>query len=167
MLSNSVYPEAFPIDHDYEFQLSTRELTLKVKVPEPGVVPAIKEYKYVKAKVEITSTVLTLKANKSRYTDAVWQVAMRTLHEVFEADRAGKIYSIALTVGVDRTAPATGRPETVPLVLVAADRTTFNEFDLANVVPEATLAHLGASMSKSPFDLMPADTSRGVRVQGQ
>lgn len=167
VLSNSVYPEAFPIDHDYEFQLSTRELTLKVTVPEPGVVPAIKEYKYVKAKDEITSTVLPLKANKSRYTDAVWQVAMRTLHEVFEADRAGKIHSIALTVGVDRTAPATGRPETVPLVLVAADRTTFNEFDLANVVPEATLAHLGASMSKSPFDLMPADTSRGVRVQGQ
>jgi restriction system protein len=94
-------------------------------------------------------------------------VAVRTLHEVFEADRAGKIHSIALTVGVDRVAPATGLPETVPLVLVAADRETFTGFDLANVMPWATLDHLGAALSKSPFDLSPADTSRGVRQRGQ
>ncbi len=62
------------------------------------------------------------KAQKDRYADAVWQVAVRTLHEVFEADRAGKIHSIALTVGVDRLAPATGLPETVPLAWSSADR---------------------------------------------
>ena len=167
VLSNSVYPEAFPVAHDYEFQLSTRELTLRLTVPEPANVPTVKEYKYVKAKDEITSTSLTLKESKARFADAVRQVALRTLHEVFEADRAGKIHSIALSVGVDRTAPATGIPETVPLVLVAADRETFSQFDLANVVPEATLTHLGAAVSKSPFDLVPADTSRGVRVQGR
>jgi restriction system protein len=51
----------------------------------------------------------------------------------------------------------------VPLVVVAADRETFNKFDLSNVVPKATLEHLGAALSKSPFDLTPADTSLGVR----
>lgn len=92
---------------------------------------------------------------------------MRTLHEVFEADRARKINSVALTVGVNRVAPATGLPETVPLVAAATDRKAFEEFDLANVVPRATLEHLGAAMSKSPFDLTPADTSPGVRVRGK
>ncbi len=67
---------------------------------------------------------------------------------------------------MDRIAPATGLPETVPLVVVAADRETFSEFDLANVVPHATLTHLGAALSKSPFDLTPADTGRGVRRPG-
>jgi restriction system protein len=166
-LSNSVYPEVFPVGHDYHFKLDTRELTLTATVPEPSAIPAVKEYKYVKAKDEITSTSLPVKAQKDRYANAVWQVAVRTLHEVFEADRAGKVHSISLTVGVDRIAPATGRPETVPLVVVAADRETFGGFDLANVVPQATLTHLGAAMSKSPFDLSPADTSRGVRVRGQ
>jgi restriction system protein len=55
----------------------------------------------------------------------------------------------------------------VPLVVVAADRTTFSAFDLANVVPAATLDHLGAAVSKSPFDLTAADTSRGVRQRNQ
>ncbi|WP_199286838.1 hypothetical protein [Nocardioides houyundeii] len=167
VLSNSVYPDVFPVEHDHSFDLASRELTLQVAIPEPSTVPSVKEYRYVKAKDEITASPLTAKAQKDRYTAAVHQVAVRTLHEVFEADRAGKIHSVALTVGVNRVAPATGQPEYVPLVMVAADRETFNSFDLANVVPSATLDHLGAAVSKSPFDLTPANTSRGVRQRGQ
>lgn len=167
VLSNSVYPDAFPVEHDFEFSITSRELTLTVTVPEPSTVPAVKEYKYVKARDEITSTPLPVREQKERYANAVWQVAVRTLHEVFEADRQGKIHSISLTVGVETIAPATGQPITVPLVVVAADRDTFTAFDLANVVPKATLEHLGAAVSKSPFDLTPADTSRGVRARGR
>ena len=36
-------------------------------------------------------------------------------------------------------------------------------FDLHNIVPEATLQHLGASLSKSPYDLVSIDATRGVR----
>lgn len=167
VLSNSVYPDAFPVEHDHSFDLSSRELTLQVNIPEPSTLPSVKEYRYVKAKDEIAATQLTAKAQKDRYISAVHQVVVRTLHEVLEADRAGKIHSIALTAGVNRVAPATGLPEYVPLAVVAADRETFNSFDLANVVPAATLDHLGAAVSKSPFDLTPADTSRGVRQRGK
>ena len=167
VLSNSVYPDTFQVEHEHSFDLISRELTLQVNIPEPSTVPSVKEYRYVKAKDEITASQLTAKAQKDQYTAAVHQVAVRTLHEVFEADRAGKIHSVALTVGVNRVAPATGQLEYVPLTIVAADRETFNSFDLANVVPAATLDHLGAAVSKSPFDLTPADTSRGVRQRGQ
>jgi restriction system protein len=53
------------------------------------------------------------------------------------------------------------------MVIVAADRQTFSHFDLTNVVPRATLEYLGAAVSKSPFDLTPADTSHGVRARKQ
>jgi restriction system protein len=167
VLSNSIYPDSFPVSYDHTFDLGSRELTLAVIVPEPSSIPAVKEYRYVKAKDEIASTALPVREQKERYANAVWQVAVRTMHEIFEADRAGKVRSIALTVGASRIAPATGRPEDIPLVIVAADRDTFGSFDLANVVPQATLTHLGAALSKSPFDLTPADTSVGVRVQGR
>lgn len=166
VLSNSVYPDAFPVDYDYYFDLSTRELTLSVTVPEPSALPSVKEYRYVKAKDEIVATQLTAKAQKDRYASAVHETAVRTLHEVFEADRAGKIRSVALTVGVNRVAPATGLPESVPLVQAAAGREAFDAFDLSQVVAVETLKHLGAALSKSPFDLVPADTGRGVRQRG-
>jgi restriction system protein len=167
VLSNSIYPDAFPVVFDHKFDIGTRELTLRVTVPGPGVVPAVKEYRYVKARDEIVASALPAKQQKERYAGAVWQVALRTLHEIFEADRAGKIRSAALVVSTSHIAPATGRPEEVPLAIVAADRDTFLTFDLAHVVPQSTLAHLGAALSKSPFDLTPADTSAGVRVQGR
>jgi restriction system protein len=47
-------------------------------------------------------------------------------------------------------------------VATAAERDAFMALDLSNVVPAATLDHLGASMSKNPFGLLPAKTS-GVR----
>jgi restriction system protein len=165
VLSNSVYPEAFPVDYDHHFDLATRELVLMVAVPPPSAVSVVKEYKYIKARDEIISTVLPVKAQKDRYSGAVTQVALRALHEIFKADRGGKIHSIALTVGTEALSPATGLRETVPLVIVAADRDTFSRFDLSNVVPQATLEHLGAAVSKSPSDLAPADTSRGVRAR--
>lgn len=167
ILSNSLYPAVFPVEHDHVFNLATRELSLEVSVPEPSSIPSVKAYRYVRAKDEITSTSLPVREKKERYANAVWQVAVRCLHEVFEADRAGKVHSIALAVGVDTIDTATGRPTTVPLVFVAADRETFNSFDLTKAVPRDTLGYLGAAMSKSPFDLVPADTSRGVRVRGQ
>jgi len=163
VLANSVYPDSFPVEHEHTFDLTTRELTMSVFVPEPSALPSVKEYRYVKAKDEIVATQLSAKAQKDRYSSAVYEVALRTLHEIFEADRAGKIQSVALTLGVNRVAPATGRPETVPLVQVAAARETFSELNLADVVAVETLKHLGAALSKNPFDLIPADISRGVR----
>jgi restriction system protein len=63
VLSNSVYPDAFPISRDHEFDLSNRELRLTVTVPPPSDVPAVKEYKYVRAKDEITGTLLEFQEN--------------------------------------------------------------------------------------------------------
>ena len=166
-MSSSVYPESLPVAHEHRFDLATRELALVVRVPHPSRITTVRDYRYVKAKDEIVPAALPMREQKERYASAVSQVAVRSLHEVFEADRAGRIHSIALTVSTDHTEPATGLPVTVPLVIVAADRESFTGFDLANVVPAATLAHLGAAVSKSPVDLVPADASRGVRARGR
>ncbi len=163
VLSNSVYPECFPIEHDFTFDLTSRELTLKVVAPPPSTIATVKEYKYVQAKDEITETVVPAKELKDRYASAIAQTAVRSTHEVFESDRAGKILTIALTVVVAHLDPGTGLDVESPLVAVAADRSTFASFDLANVVPSATLQHLGGLISKSPFDLTAVDMSKGVR----
>jgi restriction system protein len=89
-------------------------------------------------------------------------VALRSIHEVFEADRRGLIKTISLTVGTETIDPATGRHTYVPFVVVGAEREAFLTFDLSAVVPESTLSHLGAAVSKNPYALAPADTT-GVR----
>lgn len=163
VLANSVYPEHFPVDHDFAFEPSTAELMMRVLVPPPSKLPDIKAYKYTKSNDKITHTTLSQKACKDRYANAVHQVALRSLHEVFEADRRGLIKTISLEVGTETTDPATGKPAYIPFVAVAAERNTFMEFDLSAVVPAATLDHLGASVSKNPLGLVAAD-STGIRT---
>jgi restriction system protein len=162
VLSSSVYPEQFPVQHSFTFDPSTAELALRCLVPGPDRIPATKAYKFAKAADEVTETALPQKATKDRYAGAVNQVALRSLHEVFEADRRALIRSISLEVGTETIDPATGVNTYVPFVAVGADRGTFTGFDLAAVVPAATLTHLGASVSKNPLGLAPADVS-GIR----
>jgi restriction system protein len=162
VLANSVYPEHFDVEHEPTFDPSSAELQLKVLIPGPGTLPTIKAHRYVKATDQIAELEQTQKDSKARYASVVDQIALRTLHEVFEADRRGLIRSISLEVGTDATSPATGKSVYVPLVGVAATRDRFVEIDLSAVVPRATLDHLAAVVSRSPFDLVPASTS-GVR----
>jgi restriction system protein len=163
VLSNSVYPEVFPVEHDFEFDSELKEMQLTLLVPPPDALPSEKEYKYVKAKDQITATAQPKRDVKERYSDAVYQTALRALHEIFEADRAGHINTIALTVATDGIDPATGLSKRTSLVAVGVERAAFVSFDLANIVPLATLQHLGASVSKNPYDLVGIDGSQGVR----
>ncbi len=162
VLANSIYPEHFPVGHEADFDPATAELTMSVMIPPPDAVPSTKAFKYVKARDEITETALSQKACKDRYLGAVQTVTLRTLHEIFEADRRGLIKTIALEVGTHTIDPATGQPAHILFAAVGAERDAFMEIDLSGVVPAATLEHFGAAVSKNPYGLIAVDPS-GVR----
>lgn len=162
VLASSVYPEWLSITHNAEFDPADAELKMRVLVPGPDAVPAIKHYKYVKATDEIAPVAATQKDAKERYAGLVNNVALRSMHEVFEADRRALIRSISLEVGTETISPATGQGIYVPFVAVAASREEFAKIDLSAVVAAATLEHLGAAVSKNPLALTPISAS-GVR----
>lgn len=162
VLSNSAYPQHFQVTHEFEFDPSTAELRLQVRVPGPSDVPEIKAYKYTKASDEITSTSLSQKECRERYAGAIHQVALRSFHEVFESDRRGLIKTISLEVGSNTIDPATGQPTYIPFVIAAAEREAFLAFDLSAVMPALTLGKLGAAVSKNPYGLVPVERA-GVR----
>lgn len=163
VLGNSVYPDGFDVQHAFEFDAELRELTLMVTIPGPEGVPTTKTFKFTKSTDEITATDLPQKTQKDRYASIVHQVALRTLHEVFEADRRGLIQTLSLTVIAESLDPAVGQMKATPLAAVAVDRAQFEAIELANVVPQAALDHLGALLSKNPLGLVAIDTSKGVR----
>jgi restriction system protein len=162
VLANSVYPEGFTVEHEAQFEPGTAELALRVLIPSPDQISTIKSYKYFKASDEITPAALAQKEAKDRYAGIVHQVALRTLHEIFEADRRALIQSIGLEVGTQTINPATGNETYIPFAALGVSREAFSGIDLSAVVPAATLEHLGAAVSKNPLGLTPANVS-GVR----
>jgi restriction system protein len=163
VFGNSVYPDVISVDVDHSYRADEKELELAVHLPSPGDIPSARSYRYVKAKDEIVETSQTAKEQRDRYTNLVFGIVLRTLHEVWESDRLGHVDTIALTAGVDHIDPATGRMKTTPLVAVAVDRSEFEAIDLAHVTPAETLKHLKAVVSKNPHALAPIELTSGVR----
>ena len=69
---------------------------------------------------------------------------------------------MSLEVGTETTEPATGLEKFILFVATAAERDEFLTYNLSAVDPAATLAHLGASISKNPYGLV-STNSKGVR----
>lgn len=162
VLSNSVYPDHFPVTHEFKFDPETAELDLRVEMPEPSQLPTMKAYKYAKASDEIVATSLSQKESRERYASAVHQIALRSFHEVFEADRRGLIRTASLEVGTTAIDPGTGQRGYIPFVVAAAERDAFIAFNLSAVVPAMTLERLGAAVSRNPYALAPAERT-GIR----
>lgn len=165
VFGNSVYPAEWPWPPAYTYDVSTRELTIKLEFPAPRHLPTVRHYKYVRASDEITSTTQTQKEQKERYAALVNNMTLRTLHEVWEADRDRKIDSISLVGSVSHVDPATGKDTMTPLIAIAVDRATFEEIDLRRVAPAETIRHLGAVVSKNPHALTPIKLTSGVRTR--
>lgn len=164
VFGNSVYPTDWPWPPAYTYDADTRELTVELEFPSPDQLPSQRAYKYVRASDEITSTSQTQKEQKDRYAALVNNMTLRTLHEVWESDRRGKVDSISLIGSVSHVDPATGKDTATPLVAVAVGRAAFADLDLARVAPAETLRHLGAVVSKNPLALTPIKLAAGVRA---
>ncbi|MFH5207049.1 hypothetical protein ACHIPZ_02235 [Antrihabitans sp. NCIMB 15449] len=162
VLANSVYPDAFPVSHEHAFKSEDRELDIIVLAPDPEAFPTLKSFRYNKTDDTITSTKSSAADVKRRYASAIAQIALRTAHEVFEADRENIVDSVSLTVAVDAIDGATGRDARIDVLRLATDRTDFLSLDLSRVDPLATLAHLAAAVSKNPYGLVPL-ANQGVR----
>jgi restriction system protein len=164
VFGNSVYPAEWPWPPAYSYDADSKELSIQLEFPAPGDIESVRQYKYVRASDEITTTAQTQKEQKERYAALVNNMTLRTLHEVWEADRGGKVDSISLVGSVSHVDPATGKDTMTALVAVAVDRRTFEEIDLSRVAPAETLRHLGAVVSKNPHALTPIKLAPGVRA---
>lgn len=161
VLANSVYPDGFDVTRAAQFDAPSAELSLTVGMPAPDRIPSVKAFR-VQANNEIVDAALSQKAQKDRYASIVDQVALRTLHEIFEADRREIVKSISLQVCTSTINPATGHLEDYVLAAVSVGRGDFEAINLKMVEPRAALEGLGASISKNPWGLVSAVVG-GVR----
>lgn len=155
VLQASTYPESFPRRARLAYVPESKQLVVEHQLPDLSVIPTVRAYKYVKTRDEVSSTARPATHMRALYTRVVAQVALRTLHELIEADRLCLAESIVYNGIVHTVDGATGRPIRPMLVSLRTTRDTFLELDLARVDAIACLQHLGASFSKSPAELAP------------
>lgn len=155
VLEASRYPNGFPQHFRLAFVPESRQLVVEYELPAYERIPTVAEYRYIKTGDKITEKARPAKERQMLYKSVVAQVALRIVHELFEADREGLIETIVLNGHVATVNAATGRSERPCLVTVRTNRDVFMDRDFSQIGPVACLLDLSASLSKNPAELVP------------
>jgi len=155
VLEASSYPEGFPQNFRLAYIPESKQLAVQYQLPTFERIPTVIDYRYVASSDKVTEKARPVRERQALYKDVVAQVSVRTLHEVFEADRDGLVDTIVFNGHVETINSATGQKENPCLVSVLATRDTFMNRNFSQVDALACLLDLSASVSKNPAELLP------------
>jgi restriction system protein len=142
VLSASEYPESFPQTFYVQYRPEPRLLVVEYRLPVPEQMPRLKTVKYVQSRDELSETELSDAAQKKLYDGAIYQIVIRTLHELFEADVVDALAGVAINGIVEAVDPATGLDIRPCIVSVQASKPEFAQLKLAAIDPKACFRKL-------------------------
>lgn len=155
VLDRSSYPDGFPQRFLVGYSRDSKQLLVEYELPAPDVVPAVASHAYVKSKDEIVAKPRKPAECKALYEDVLAAIALRTLHEVFEADQGGHVDVACFNGFLPTVDPATGHDMNAHLLSVRATREQFQDIQLGRVDKKACLRNLGAAVSPRPGEALP------------
>lgn len=138
VLSRSQYPDWINRDWEIEYQSDSRILIINYDLPTPENFPKLKSVNYVASRDTFDEKFLTPSEIRRRYDALIYQICLRTIHELFEADRDHtNIEAINFNGIVNFTDRSTGRPATNCICSIQVGRQEFSEINLSEVDPKA------------------------------
>jgi restriction system protein len=155
VLSASSYPDYFPQEYELGFDLSAKTLVVDYQLPSPDELPTLRAVKYVASRDALEESHLTEAQRAKLFDDVMYQVALRTVHEIFEADVIDAVQAVVfngIVTAVDRT---TGNSVTSCILSVRASKEEFQAINLANVDPKACFKALKGVASAKLSGLSP------------
>lgn len=155
VLERSVYASDFPQKFRLAYQAASREVVVDYELPPVDIVPLTLEVRYVKSRDNFEEKPRKPAEIRERYQTVVASVALRTIHELLEADQARHIEVVTFSGFVQAVDPATGRDIRPYLISVRATRAEFSTIELARVDPRVCVRNLGASVSARADELAP------------
>jgi restriction system protein len=149
VLSNSFYPDYFPQEWDIEFQKETQIIIVDYSLPDIESIPTLKNVKYVMSRDELSETHLSTAALNKLYDSLLYKIALRTIHELYEADAADALKSIVFNGWVDSVDKATGQNVNSCIMSLQALKEDFLSINLEKVDPKESFKQLkGVGSSK-------------------
>lgn len=155
VLGNSKYPDWHKADYVVEYNTQSGMMVVDYRLPSPDEIPTLERVSYIKSRDERVEKHIS-DAKKARLFDSIcYQIALRTIHELFEADDANALEAITFNGWVEAVNPATGIVERGCILSVQALKAEFMAFDLSRVDPNACFKALKGVAASSLSGLAP------------
>ena len=155
VLADSKYPDFFPQEYELDYNPVNGMIIVDYALPAPDAIPRVKEVKYVKSKDEFVEVTVSDSEANRRYDSLLYQICLRTVHELFEADTVGAVHQAVFNGWVRSIDPATGNEANGCVLSLQVDKASFLEIDLSRVDPRACFKSLKGVGSSKLHSLTP------------
>ncbi len=108
VLARSTYPETFPDERSLQYDPLTSSLVVDYELPNVSAFPTHREVKFIASRNELQEVPVTETWLKKVYDDALYQITLRTIHEIFEHDSLQFVKAVCFNGWVRSIAKATG-----------------------------------------------------------
>lgn len=134
VLDNSEYPDSFPQIFLLQYNEVNGMLLIDYDLPKLSDMPSVNNVRYIKSRDEIEEKTISQAQIEKLYDSSIYQISLRTLHEIFEADAVDAIKSINFNGIVTDVNPATGHEESKCIVSIQAKKDEFEAINLEGIV---------------------------------
>lgn len=149
VLNNSEYPDFLIKNFEVEYNDDNHILIVEYDLPALDSFPCIKEVKYIATNKEIKEIYISETELNKIYDNTIYKIALRTIHELFEADSIGAIDAVSFNGWVNCLNRATGDYENKCILSLHAKKDEFLKIKLANIDPKVCFKSLkGVASSK-------------------
>jgi restriction system protein len=155
VLNNSQYSDWLTPAFEVDYQPDTKTLIVDYQLPALETLPRVKEVKYVQSRDEYKETCLTEAEANQLYDSVLYQIVVRTTHELFEADKADALTAIVLNGWVHSVNKGTGQDEDACILSLHTTKAAFTAINLARVDPKQTFRSLKGVGSPKLHSLTP------------
>lgn len=165
VLANSQYSENLSPDWSLYYQSDNGIIVVDYSLPSPDDLPKTKAVKYVTTRDEFVESYISAAELNRLYDSVLYQIALRTIHELFEADVANALRSIVFNGWVNFIEKATGRDSNACVLSIQAEKDEFMAINLERVDPKACFMQLKGVGSSKLHGLTPVAPIININTQ--
>lgn len=155
VLENSSYPEELDKEYEIQYNPNIRTLVVSYKLPAPSSIPKTAEYKFIASRKEIDVKDMKKKDFEEFYESIVYQITLRTIHELFEAIYIPYVESIVFNGWVDYIDESNGLETSSCIISIQTNKEDFQKINLHQVDYKKCIRGLKGLYAGKLIDLAP------------
>mgnify|MGYP000619208076 CR=1 FL=1 len=155
VLWESNYPNIFSKDIELQYNRANEILVVNYRLPDIEKFPRLKEVQFIQSSRKFKEIYLSDTQFQKLYDYTLYNITLRTISELFEADKSETVKMITFNGWVDSMNRATGKKENRCILTVQVNRYKFLEINLEHVDPKACFKGLKGISSTQLFTLTP------------
>lgn len=153
--SSATYPDVININSEIMYDERTKTLLLEVDLPNEDAIPQIEAYRYISARDIIEPKLMARKQYNALYDNVLYQIMLRFIHEIFEADYKKHVDAIVLNGNTEILNRGTGVKDKKTIATIQVRREEFLAVNLASIEPAACFRHFKGVTVGSLIELTP------------